>query len=69
MDQFVNFTNGAVLDGTHLPDGIHPDQVGYDLMGASFAAAVIGGAVPEPGTLSLLVLGAAAMLRRRVWVA
>src|SRR5262249_18319819 len=40
VDQYANFVdqNGNII---HIgPDGIHPDQDGYDLMGATWAAAL-----------------------------
>jgi lysophospholipase L1-like esterase len=40
VDQYSNFTSGGVPVGTNLPDGLHPNQAGYDLMGATFANAV-----------------------------
>jgi lysophospholipase L1-like esterase len=53
VDQYSNFVDatGSVL---HIgPDGVHPDAVGYDLMGATWAAAlqqVIPMAEPVPVT-------------------
>jgi hypothetical protein len=39
VDQYSNFVdaNGKII---HLPDGIHPDQTGYVLMGDTWAAAL-----------------------------
>ena len=55
------------------PDMPHPDSLGdFDFNGAfngldipGFKAKLGGSAVPEPGTLSLLALGAVGLLRRR----
>lgn len=40
VDQYSNFTSGGVPVGTNLPDGLHPNGTGYNLMGATFANAV-----------------------------
>lgn len=40
VDQYSNFTSGGVPVGTNLPDGLHPSQAGYDLMGHTYANAV-----------------------------
>jgi PEP-CTERM motif len=40
------------------PDNVHPDQIGYDLMGDTWAAAIQQAApIPEPVTLLLLAIG------------
>jgi hypothetical protein len=60
VDQYPNFVdaNGNVI-ARLLPDGIHPNQTGYDLMGDTWAAAIQQAApVPEPSTLLLLAIGA-----------
>jgi lysophospholipase L1-like esterase len=56
VDQYPNFVdaNGKII---HIgPDGLHPDQIGYDLMGATWAAA-LQQAIPEPSSFLLLSLG------------
>lgn len=41
VNQYSNFTTaGGAVDGTHLPDGLHPDQVGYNAMGITLGNAV-----------------------------
>jgi lysophospholipase L1-like esterase len=56
VDQYPNFVDahGNIIHLT--PDGIHPNQTGYDLMGDTWAAA-LQQAVPEPFTLLLLGTG------------
>lgn len=71
VDQYSNFIlpNGSVRGwGPNPPDGyadygLHPNQFGYDLMGATWAAA-IDAVVPEP-TVSVLLLGGMALMARR----
>ncbi len=45
-------------------DGVHPSQDGYDLMATTWDSA-IENYVPEPASLSLLIIAGAALLRRR----
>jgi lysophospholipase L1-like esterase len=56
VDQYANFVdaNGNVI---HIgSDNVHPDQVGYDRMGDTWAAA-LQQAIPEPSSALLLSLG------------
>jgi lysophospholipase L1-like esterase len=56
VDQYSNFVD-ANGNAIHLgPDGRHPDQTGYDLMGDTWAAA-LQQAIPEPSSFLLLGLG------------
>jgi lysophospholipase L1-like esterase len=47
VDQYRNFVNpNGTINATLLPDGVHPNQAGYDLMGATWSLAIqskIGG--------------------------
>jgi lysophospholipase L1-like esterase len=64
VDQYDNFVNanGNII---HIgSDNLHPDQVGYDLMGDTWAAA-LQQAIPEPSSLLLLGVG---MLGIMGWV-
>jgi hypothetical protein len=58
VDQYANFVDA---DGNTINigrDDIHPDQIGYDLMGDTWAAALQQAApIPEPSTLFLLAIG------------
>jgi lysophospholipase L1-like esterase len=65
VDQYANFVdaNGNVLT-SFFPDNIHPNQAGYDLMGATWANA-IQQAVPEPGAIAVLGVALGAVLTRR----
>jgi lysophospholipase L1-like esterase len=56
VDQYSNFVDasGKII---HIgPDNIHPDQIGYDLMGDTWAAA-LQQVIPEPSSFLLLGLG------------
>jgi lysophospholipase L1-like esterase len=56
VDQYDNFVdaNGNII---HIgSDNLHPDQVGYDRMGDTWAAA-LQQAIPEPSSALLLSLG------------
>lgn len=66
VDQYANFStaNGTPI-GTHLPDGIHPDQAGYNMMGVTWANAVIASTVPEPASLGLVLVSGVMLMRRR----
>jgi lysophospholipase L1-like esterase len=57
VDQYPNFVdaNGNII-ATRLPDTIHPNQIGYDLMGDTWAAA-LQQAIPEPSSVLLVGLG------------
>ena len=63
VDQYSNFVDasGNII---HIgSDGIHPDQVGYDLMGDTWAAALQQAApIPEPSTLLLLSIGSVGVI-------
>jgi hypothetical protein len=67
VDQYPNFVdaNGNVL-ARLLPDGIHPNQTGYDLMGDTWAAA-LQQTVPEPTTLLLLASGTLGLMGWARW--
>jgi acyl-CoA thioesterase I len=61
VDQYANFmdANGNII---HIgPDGVHPDQIGYDLMGDTWAAA-LQPAIPEPASFLLAGLGGVLIL-------
>jgi lysophospholipase L1-like esterase len=57
VDQYANFVDqsGNVLSNL-FADSLHPNQSGYDLMGATWANAIQ--AVPEPSALLLALVGA-----------
>jgi lysophospholipase L1-like esterase len=57
VNQYPNFVdaNGNII-AARLPDAIHPDHIGYDLMGDTWAAA-LQQAIPEPSSTLLLGLG------------
>jgi hypothetical protein len=60
---FVDPVFGTIIPGLQ-PDGVHPDEVGYQLMAQNWFDAIQ--AVPEPSScLPVLVLSLAAMRRRR----
>lgn len=64
VDQYANFIdeNGHIL-GNLLPDGVHPNQEGYDRMGQTWSDAVL--AIPEPGSFALLSMTLTALTPRR----
>ena len=64
VDQYHNFvdSNGNVISSL-LPDGIHPNQTGYDLMGDTWASAVQS--VPEPSTAGAIMVACSALFLRR----
>lgn len=69
VDQYPNFVdaNGNVL-ARLLPDGIHPNQTGYNLMGDTWAAAIQQAApVPEPSTVLLAATGTLGVLGWAWW--
>ena len=47
VDQYANFVSTGVLDPTHIPDGAHPDQTGYDFMATALAKSIIA-TFPQP---------------------
>ncbi len=55
VDQYSNFTSGGVPVGTNLPDGLHPNQTGYNLMGATFANAVVTHAPTAPTRTPIII--------------
>jgi len=60
VDQYSNFVDasGKIIHVSPDAFGSHPDQIGYDLMGDTWAAALQQAApVPEPTTLLLLAIG------------
>jgi hypothetical protein len=63
VDQYRNFVD-ANGNPIHLgSDGIHPDQIGYDLMADTWAAAIQQAApIPEPSTLLLLSIGSVGVI-------
>jgi lysophospholipase L1-like esterase len=72
VDQYQNFilADGKVRGwGTKPGDGyadfgLHPNQFGYDLMGATWAKAIQADSVPEPGSSTLCAIVAAAAWSR-----
>lgn len=69
VDQYNTFTTNGVVNGTHLVDGIHPDQIGYNNMATTWANALLAPGtlavtIPEPASLGLLFVGATLLLRR-----
>jgi hypothetical protein len=72
VDQYQNFIlpDGKVRGWGPKPgDGyadfrLHPNQFGYDLMGATWAKAIQAASVPEPGSSTLYAIVAAAAWSR-----
>jgi lysophospholipase L1-like esterase len=60
VDQYANFVDqsGNVVT-TLFADSLHPNQAGFDLMGATWAGAIQAIAVPEPSGFLLALFGAA----------
>lgn len=56
VDQYSNFTSGGNPVGTNLPDGLHPNATGYDLMGATFANAVATYAPNAPARVTPIMI-------------
>ncbi len=53
VDQYPNFVlasgpDGDVVNSSLYGDTIHPNEVGYQLMGDTWAAAILGGPAPQP---------------------
>lgn len=61
VDHWTGFDSATML----ASDQIHPNQLGQELIGQRFATAVEPWLVPEPTSLGLLGLGAAAVLKPR----
>jgi autotransporter-associated beta strand protein len=65
VDQYANFIissspDGDVVNSALFGDTIHPNEAGYQLMGDTWAAAVLGDAAPLPGAPSALAASAVA---------
>ena len=64
VDQYSNFVDGqGNIIASLLPDTVHPNQTGYDLMGDTWASAIQ--AVPEPSTFIFFAAAAVGLLNRR----
>lgn len=64
LGQKVTFIDlHSVVPAGDLPDGLHPNQDGYDKMGNAWFGATE--AIPEPTSLALLFLSASGFLARR----
>jgi lysophospholipase L1-like esterase len=65
VDQYANFIlasspDGDVVNSALFGDTIHPNEAGYQLMGDTWAAAVVGDAAPLPAAPTGLVASAVA---------
>ena len=64
IDQYSNFVNGdGSIRAELLPDAVHPNQTGYNLMADTWFAAIQ--TVPEPSAMLLAAFGFAALSARR----
>jgi len=55
----------SVSSGILTYDGVHPTSKGVSLLADHIAEGIHDAAIPEPATVSLLLLGGLALLRRR----
>jgi lysophospholipase L1-like esterase len=64
VDQYANFVDSSNnINSSLFADTLHPNQSGFDLMGATWANAIQAASVPEPSTLLLALCGAAVLPR------